>query len=29
MSVGFVYILKCSDGSFYAGITKDLELRIQ
>jgi len=29
MSAGFVYILKCSDGSFYTGSTKDLELRIQ
>ena len=24
----FVYILKCSDGSFYTGITNDLEKRI-
>jgi putative endonuclease len=25
----FVYILKCSDGTFYTGITKDLERRIE
>ena len=26
---GWVYILKCSDGSFYTGSTKYLELRIK
>ncbi len=25
---GFVYILKCSDGSFYTGSTKNIEQRI-
>ena len=25
---GFVYILKCADGSYYTGSTKDLEKRI-
>jgi len=29
MSIGYVYILECSDGSFYTGSTKDLERRIQ
>jgi len=29
MSIGYVYILKCSDDSFYTGSTKDLERRIQ
>ncbi|NTV41284.1 MAG: GIY-YIG nuclease family protein [Candidatus Moranbacteria bacterium] len=24
-----VYILKCSDGSLYAGVTTDLERRVQ
>ena len=24
----FVYILKCSDGSYYTGVTSDLEKRI-
>ncbi len=24
----FVYILRCGDGSFYTGITKDLERRL-
>ena len=28
MKKGFVYILKCSDETFYTGSTKDLELRI-
>ena len=28
MPTGFVYILECSDGSFYTGSTVDLELRI-
>ncbi|NJB69727.1 putative endonuclease [Saonia flava] len=26
---GFVYILECSDGSYYTGSTKDLELRVK
>ena len=25
---GFVYILECSDGSYYTGSTKDLERRL-
>ncbi len=25
----YVYILKCSDGSFYTGITKDLKKRVE
>lgn len=25
----YVYILKCSDGSFYTGVTNNLELRIK
>ncbi len=25
---GYVYILECSDGSFYTGSTKDIEQRI-
>ncbi len=29
MSTGYVYILECSDGTFYTGSTKDLESRIQ
>ncbi len=29
MSTGFVYILECSDGTYYTGSTKDLERRIQ
>ncbi len=28
MRTGFVYILKCSDGSFYTGVTNDLERRL-
>jgi putative endonuclease len=24
----FVYILKCSDGSYYTGVTNDVELRL-
>ena len=28
MSVGYLYILECSDGSFYTGSTKDIELRL-
>lgn len=26
---GYTYILECSDGSYYTGSTKDLELRIR
>ena len=26
---GYVYILECSDGSYYTGSTVDLELRLQ
>ena len=29
MSTGYVYILECSDGTYYTGSTKDLESRIQ
>ncbi len=29
MRSGFMYILKCSDGSFYTGSTQDLERRFQ
>ncbi len=29
MRPGYVYILKCSDGSYYTGSTTNLELRIQ
>ena len=25
----FVYLLRCSDGSFYAGVTTDLERRVR
>jgi putative endonuclease len=28
MSVGFMYILKCSDGSYYTGSTKDIVRRL-
>lgn len=27
MNKGFMYILECSDGSYYTGSTKDIELR--
>ena len=27
--IGYMYILKCSDGSYYTGSTTDLELRLQ
>ena len=27
MKIGHVYILKCSDGSYYTGVTNDPELR--
>ncbi|MEO8149889.1 MAG: GIY-YIG nuclease family protein [Bacteroidia bacterium] len=26
---GYMYILKCSNGAYYVGSTKDLELRLQ
>ena len=29
MIQGYMYILKCSDGSFYTGSTKDLQKRIE
>ncbi|NQT64284.1 MAG: GIY-YIG nuclease family protein [Candidatus Marinimicrobia bacterium] len=29
MSVGYLYILKCVDGTYYTGSTKDIELRFQ
>lgn len=29
MSIGFMYILECSDGSFYTGSTKDLDRRLK
>lgn len=29
MSKGYMYILKCRDGTYYTGSTKDLELRLQ
>ena len=29
MDSGFIYILECSDGTYYTGSTKDLERRIQ
>ena len=28
MSKGYMYILECSDGTFYTGSTKDLERRL-
>lgn len=28
MSAWFVYILKCADGSFYTGITTDVDRRL-
>jgi len=28
MLYGFTYILKCSDGSYYTGSTKNLEMRV-
>ena len=28
MSVGYMYILVCSDGTYYTGSTKDLERRL-
>ena len=29
MKFMFVYILECSDGSYYTGVTNNLELRLQ
>ena len=29
MDLSYVYILKCSDGTFYTGVTSDLEQRVQ
>jgi putative endonuclease len=29
MSIGYMYIVECSDGTFYTGSTKDLERRIE
>ena len=29
MPVGYVYILKCADNSYYTGSTKHLEIRIE
>ena len=29
MGSGFVYILECSDGTYYTGSTRDLERRVQ
>ncbi|BFP40946.1 GIY-YIG nuclease family protein [Flavobacteriaceae bacterium GF1] len=29
MKKGFVYILECSDGSYYTGSTIDIQLRLQ
>ena len=28
MKTGYVYILQCADGSFYTGITNDVERRL-
>ena len=28
MSIGYMYILECADGSYYTGSTKDLERRL-
>ena len=28
MSKGYMYILECSDGSYYTGSTTNLELRV-
>ncbi len=28
MSIGYLYILKCADGTYYTGSTKDIELRL-
>lgn len=29
MPIGYLYILECSDGTYYTGSTKDIELRLQ
>lgn len=29
MSIGYLYILECSDGTYYTGSTRDIELRLQ
>ncbi len=29
MNKGYVYILECSDGSYYTGSTIDIEIRLQ
>ena len=29
MSIGFMYILECADGSYYTGSTKNLERRLR
>ncbi len=29
MSIGYLYILECSDGTYYTGSTKDIDLRFQ
>ncbi len=29
MPEGYLYVLKCSDGTYYTGSTKDLEHRVQ
>ncbi len=29
MNIGFLYILKCNDGSFYTGSTNNLERRLE
>lgn len=29
MVKGYMYILECSDGSYYTGSTKDLEIRLE
>ena len=29
MEPGFLYILQCSDGTYYTGSTKDLERRLE
>jgi putative endonuclease len=29
MKIGYVYILECSDGTFYTGSTIDLDKRVE
>jgi putative endonuclease len=29
MTHGYLYILECSDGTYYTGSTKDIDLRLQ